>query len=317
MKTKSKLILTLACATLCTSALAASDYSSDNVTGGNTPGSMGAGVAAAYYHFSSNRNYKDDNHVTPLVTLNYNIDSVYGVQALFGRLVSTDSSNDKNVGGWLAIIDGVYRFSNMPALHLQPYAVAGLGVTTMKESGSGQHRPANVNGGVGIQYFISSTMSFDASLRDLYTFSHKKNEYMAALGLNILFNGTNSSSSMSDDDVSNASAPAKVDHAVAHFDLNSAKVTAADKATIQTFANTVKPTDKVQVDGYSDNKGSDKYNQYISQKRADSVKHYLKKNGVKGSAITAQGHGSDAPVADNATDAGRAQNRRVEASVVN
>lgn len=72
------------------------------------------------------------------------------------------------------------------------------------------------------------------------------------------------------------------------------------------------PNLKLQVEGYTDNIGSDAYNLKLSQERADSVEAFLIQQGVSPGNITAQGYGMAQPVADNSTNAGRAQNRRVE-----
>jgi outer membrane protein OmpA-like peptidoglycan-associated protein len=69
---------------------------------------------------------------------------------------------------------------------------------------------------------------------------------------------------------------------------------------------------KVQVEGYTDNVGSDQYNQKLSQQRADAVHDYLVSQGVPGPDITSTGYGTSNPVADNSTAAGRSQNRRVQ-----
>ena len=72
------------------------------------------------------------------------------------------------------------------------------------------------------------------------------------------------------------------------------------------------PDLKVQVEGYTDNIGSDDYNQNLSEKRADSVRDYLVSQSVQEANISAEGFGKNNPIADNSTDRGRAQNRRVE-----
>lgn len=72
------------------------------------------------------------------------------------------------------------------------------------------------------------------------------------------------------------------------------------------------PDLKTQVEGYTDNIGSDEYNQKLSEERANAVRDYLVSQGVPEDNITAQGYGKTHPVADNSTNAGRAQNRRVE-----
>jgi len=69
---------------------------------------------------------------------------------------------------------------------------------------------------------------------------------------------------------------------------------------------------KLQVEGYTDNIGSVEYNQKLSEERAGSVREYLVGQSVPDSNVTAAGFGKTHPIADNSTNAGRAQNRRVE-----
>ena len=71
------------------------------------------------------------------------------------------------------------------------------------------------------------------------------------------------------------------------------------------------PDLKVQVEGYTDNVGSEQYNLTLSQQRGDAVRDYLISQGVAAANTTATGYGMSSPVADNSTAAGRAQNRRV------
>ena len=72
---------------------------------------------------------------------------------------------------------------------------------------------------------------------------------------------------------------------------------------------------KLEVGGYTDNKGAAAGNVALSQKRAAAVMAYLVKNGVKADGLTAKGHGADNPKASNDTEEGRFQNRRIEFSV--
>src|SRR5580704_392335 len=72
------------------------------------------------------------------------------------------------------------------------------------------------------------------------------------------------------------------------------------------------PNLKVQVEGYTDNVGTEQYNQTLSQQRGNAVLDYLVSQGVGAGNITATGYGMSNPIADNATAAGRAQNRRVQ-----
>ena len=71
----------------------------------------------------------------------------------------------------------------------------------------------------------------------------------------------------------------------------------------------------VDVYGHTDSQGSDAYNLQLSQERASAVSQYLAGQGIDPRRLNSQGFGESRPVATNATDAGRAQNRRVEIAI--
>ena len=64
--------------------------------------------------------------------------------------------------------------------------------------------------------------------------------------------------------------------------------------------------------GHTDSTGSDELNQKLSEQRAETTRAYLIEQGLQAGQITSKGFGKTMPVADNATAAGRQQNRRVE-----
>jgi len=68
----------------------------------------------------------------------------------------------------------------------------------------------------------------------------------------------------------------------------------------------------LQIDGHTDNVGTDEYNQKLSDDRAASVRNYIISKGIDASRISSAGHGESMPIATNNTAAGRQQNRRVE-----
>jgi len=72
------------------------------------------------------------------------------------------------------------------------------------------------------------------------------------------------------------------------------------------------PSLEVEIAGHTDNVGNDAYNQGLSQRRAEAVRDYLVSKGADADNLTVKGYGESDPVATNSTDAGRAQNRRVE-----
>ena len=67
-----------------------------------------------------------------------------------------------------------------------------------------------------------------------------------------------------------------------------------------------------EIRGYTDGKGTEKYNQKLSERRANAVREYFIQHGIAADRIRAKGYGMANPVASNDTEEGRAQNRRVE-----
>lgn len=72
---------------------------------------------------------------------------------------------------------------------------------------------------------------------------------------------------------------------------------------------------EIEVSGHTDNIGSDSYNMNLSQKRADAVKNYLVSKKITETRITSKGYGKTKPIAENTTELGREQNRRVEFTI--
>jgi len=72
------------------------------------------------------------------------------------------------------------------------------------------------------------------------------------------------------------------------------------------------PGTRIQVAGHTDARGSDDFNLWLSQARAESVTSYLAGKGVDASRLSAIGYGASQPIADNVTVAGLARNRRIE-----
>ncbi|MCP2501848.1 MAG: OmpA family protein [Deltaproteobacteria bacterium] len=100
-----------------------------------------------------------------------------------------------------------------------------------------------------------------------------------------------------------------------NFDTAKADIRKKDLPELQKAIEFVKkyPNTKVQVVGFTDSRGTDKYNQKLSERRANAVKKYLVDNGhVKPDMITAVGYGEAEPVGDNKTKEGQFLNRRVE-----
>jgi len=103
-----------------------------------------------------------------------------------------------------------------------------------------------------------------------------------------------------------------------NFDFDKSNIRKEDVADLEKAVAFVKkyPDSKVALEGHTDSRGTDKYNLKLSQRRADAVKKYLVDKGEKADRITAEGKGEAYPIADNKTDKGRFENRRVEVLII-
>ena len=76
------------------------------------------------------------------------------------------------------------------------------------------------------------------------------------------------------------------------------------------------PTLKIELGSHTDSKGSDDYNQKLSQSRSQSVVAYLIEKGISSDRLVAKGYGETVPVATNDTEDGRQENRRTEFKIL-
>jgi len=100
----------------------------------------------------------------------------------------------------------------------------------------------------------------------------------------------------------------------ASFDFDRADIKPEFKPTLDRVARVLRddPGLRITIIGFTDSVGSEAYNLRLSQRRADATASYLISQGVAASQIATEGLGEAEPRASNATEAGRAQNRRVE-----
>ncbi len=99
-----------------------------------------------------------------------------------------------------------------------------------------------------------------------------------------------------------------------HFDTDKADLKVGAAKTLEEVVKLLQahPDLKVEIQGHTDATGSDDHNLDLSRRRADTVKAYLQLYGISQSRLKTTGLGESKPVGDNATEEGRALNRRVE-----
>jgi outer membrane protein OmpA-like peptidoglycan-associated protein len=101
------------------------------------------------------------------------------------------------------------------------------------------------------------------------------------------------------------------------FTGSTAKLASKSYASLNQVVSLMRdnPTLKIRIEGHTDNAGNDDANMKLSEDRAAAVKAYIVSKGISEDRITSQGFGETAPIANNNTASGRAQNRRVEIKV--
>lgn len=103
-----------------------------------------------------------------------------------------------------------------------------------------------------------------------------------------------------------------------HFDTDKATLRPDSYTELKELLDYLQRHEEVSIEiaGHTDNVGTDAHNLKLSQDRANSIRAYLISKGIKGGRVTARGYGASQPVADNATDEGKQQNRRTEVRIL-
>jgi outer membrane protein OmpA-like peptidoglycan-associated protein len=130
----------------------------------------------------------------------------------------------------------------------------------------------------------------------------KLRQKLAGTGVSVTRNG---------DDIT-LNMPSNITFKTGSNDLNSDFFKVLDGVTmvVQEYNKTL-----IVIAGHTDDVGTEEHNQALSERRAASVGQYLASRGVDGQRITTAGYGESQPIASNKTEAGRAQNRRVEVTL--
>ncbi len=102
------------------------------------------------------------------------------------------------------------------------------------------------------------------------------------------------------------------------FDTGKSDLKDNARTNIQNLAATMKnnPETNIMIVGHTDAVGSDDFNYGLSERRANAVRSYAAAQGIASNRLSTVGKGETEPIADNSTEAGKAQNRRVEIVIV-
>jgi OOP family OmpA-OmpF porin len=221
--------------------------------------------------------------------------------------------------------DALYLFSRDT---FRPFILIGAGVEHDKvrlNGGSNSQTAPYVSAGLGFQAVINDRVTFQADLRNVHGFSGgndfnhlKSNNYYMTVGLNIAFDAPPAPAPAAQPPVAPAmlqepapvvappppAAPARFEKvtlsATELFGFDSDKLTAAQPKldNIAGVLNANAEITSVDITGYADRLGNDKYNQKLSERRANTVKDYLVSKGVAATRLNAVGKGEANPVVE-------------------
>jgi outer membrane protein OmpA-like peptidoglycan-associated protein len=102
------------------------------------------------------------------------------------------------------------------------------------------------------------------------------------------------------------------------FETNSAQIRPESEQTLTKAVNTLRtnPQLRVEIQGHTDDVGSDRANLRLSDARANSVRDYLIQRGIDGGRMTAKGYGETDPLVPNDSNENRSKNRRIQFQVL-
>jgi len=179
-----KIHFTLACLSLISMVSTSSSFA------GNRPGALTATLAGGYEYFASKRQI--DNKGVGTVMLGYDFTDNWGIEGLlsgFHTKFKNSVNDNRQINGTLFSINGVYHF--FPESVIEPYLLAGAGITGMNPSRTDANNEGNINAAVGAQWFILKSVALRIEARDLYTWVGGKNDVLLNAGISVLIDMCN------------------------------------------------------------------------------------------------------------------------------
>ena len=153
------------------------------------PGQYYIAPGVAYYHFSDARDLR--NAAMTDVAAGYAVTPVFSVEAMYGQVAtqSTPSADEASVRFHAYWLEGIYHLPSPCHACAHPYVLGGIGITNqdnIETNTSGNTTWTGVNAGAGVEYFIDPRIGFFTDVRDIYTLSGGKNDWMLNVGVKFL-----------------------------------------------------------------------------------------------------------------------------------
>ncbi|MCM0080749.1 OmpA family protein [Geomonas sp. Red32] len=241
-------------------------------------------------------------------------------------------ATDRHFNTWGYRADFLYNF--MPHSAVVPYLAAGGGGLSIEYPTNRSVTDGVVDAGLGVKFFMGDSVALRLDGRHIFDISYKTlHNWEYSLGLTFVMGGREARAERAETPAEAggeqqpqevpASEPEQGHYKYCitlrtHFDIDRAIIRPEDREEVARVGDFMKrfPSTTAIIEGHTDNQGSAAHNMDLSLRRAQAVVNYLVDNyGIDRSRLTARGYGLTRPVADNATDEGRQQNRRIEAII--
>lgn len=285
----------------------------------------------------------DRNYANVGFSLGFNLDDSMFDQIELGILRSigdVDYKNDKD-SGITRIFTNVIKEYQLDSKH-SLYALVGLGVETFDNEHFENESGVFGNYGLGYKYTFDNDMALKADIRHLIEVDHGDNNLIYTLGLAIPFGKKaqkqapvvpQQTQKIHESKKTPASVVKKpiakkpkiqqqgqtlfVDLNI-NFDYDSAAIKPQYHRELKAFSKYFNANKNIKaiIEAHTDSRGTQKYNLKLSEQRAASTLKALKEFNIDMSRIQSKGYGETKPIASNATNEGRAQNRRVHAVII-
>lgn len=308
-------------------------------------------MGVGYTHYASDRELEVEDDVNYGLGIGYVINPTWSIEAWVTESETEVDGASVLEGTEMDVkeyrLDALYHFAENNGW--TPYLVAGVGDHSFEVDGQDKFDETRVNLGVGVKKALSEYWSFRGDVRGYNSLDEEKTEAGVNLAIAYMFGGhgapvaaaaavvaapmDSDGDGVNDADdacpdtadflaVDAEGCPQTAEKEVAVelevlFDNNSSVVKSDYTGDIERVASFMKEygDSAVEIQGHTDSRGADEYNQSLSQSRADAVAAVLVENGVSSDRVTSKGYGESQPRANNDTAEGQAQNRRVIADI--
>ena len=308
---------------------------------------LNAGVG--YWFFDHEvQGFPTEDTATPFVGMEWAFNDNWAADVLFAQEDTNfgdGGPDDGEVTTWQ--LGGKYYWGSYigEPMRVRPYLALGAGELKIDAHNQFDDVQTTVNGGVGMRWMLSQRVGMNFEGRTVYSVDESDTDYLVSAGLNIYLGkvtadkapqacvDTDGDGVCDDKDrypgtpagtrVDSNGCPLPVAEIASiklnvHFAFDSSKVQEKYFADISELADFLKRFSDMHVDveGHTDSVGTAAYNMALSQRRAQAVVDVLvNQYGIERSRLQPVGYGLTRPVASNATAEGRAQNRRVMATL--